>query len=339
MTFRAIVLFIYVSLFYTASAQTNAKTHTFEQYIDNKQKLFSKKVTNLFDSVDQMLSNWVCNSDDNLSCAVFEKQNEVDEFFINEKFIYETQKSFIRIRLGSLVQTKDATSFNHKLRAQIPLQKTEKGFGIFIDDIKRNYFDETTPTINENEKGTEVGLSYFTPIKHNIKSRYSISISGLSAYATARYHRDFKIGKWLIQPTQQFRYSSKNDFSEETNIYIDRTLTDDSFLRTTLYRKTQSHIDGFDYRASFSYFLTPSKRKGFSLSQHFWGNSKYVCDEAPQRYNGISDYRTIVSWRQNIFRKWITYEIQPTVSFHRQYDYEPNYILRFFIDFYFGNID
>jgi hypothetical protein len=198
--------------------------------------------------------------------------------------------------------------------------------------------DETVSQL-ENKKSAQVGVNYFAPDLDKIKSKYSIGLRGLSTYISARYSKEFEVFNWIIEPTQEFEYSTKYDFSEETNIYFDKEFDESSLFRTTLHRKTQAHIDGFDYALSFAYYLTLSKRKGFGISQRFWGNSKYSCNEEPQEFSGISNYTTQLSWRQTIFRKWITYEVQPIVSFHRQYDYEPNYMLRLYVDFYFGNID
>ncbi|OHE00309.1 MAG: hypothetical protein A2W82_07430 [Sulfurimonas sp. RIFCSPLOWO2_12_36_12] len=347
MSLRIIVLALYFFLVINGVADDNATKQTYREYIDEKQKKFSKKVVNLFDSVDKGISGWIDDSDDNISCDEMQarlddeflrNQNSIDQFFKSDKYIDETEASYLRIRLGSVFQSKESTEFNYKIRAQIPLSRTKRSFQLFIDDVEENYFDAATPT-ETAEKSTEVGVKYTPEVRYDIKSKYSIGISSLVAYAKARYSKDFIFEKWLIQPTQQFKYSLESDWSEETNIYFDRTLKENSIFRTTLHRKTQAHMDGFNYAAAFSYYLTLSKRKGFSVSQQFWGNTKYVCLEHPEQYNGISDYSTIASWRQNIFRKWITYEVQPGVSFHRQYDYDPNYMLRFYVDFYFGNID
>lgn len=347
MPLRVIAITLYFFLVTLCVADDNRTQQTFHGYVDEKQKKFSKKVVNFFDSVDKSISIWINDSDENISCdemevilneKFFKDQNPIDQFFKNDKYIDETEVSFLRIRLGSAFQSKESMDFSYKIRAQIPLSRTKRSFQLFIDDVEENYFETATP-VDKNKKSTEVGVNYVAPIYKDIKSKYSIGISSLVAYAKARYSKDFKFEKWLIQPTQQFKYSLESDWSEETNIYFDRTLEKNSIFRTTLHRKTEAHVDGFNYAAAFSYYLTLSKRKGFSVSQQFWGNSKYVCDEHPEQYNGISDYSTIASWRQNIFRKWIAYEVQPGVSFHRQYDYDPNYILKFYVDFYFGNID
>lgn len=345
MSLRTVALFLSLCLVAHATPDDNVTEHTFGEYIDEKQKNFSKTVTNLFDNVDSGISGWI-DDPEALSCddmaakldeEFFKEQDSIDMFFKSDKFIDETEASFLRIRLGSVFQSKESADFSYKIRAQIPLSRTKKSFQIFIDDVGDNYLDtpDSTQTTKEN---TAVGINFFAPAYKDIKSKYSLGISSLVPYARARYSKDFRVGEWLIQPTQQFKYSIESEWSEETNIYFDKTLDENSIFRTTLHRKTQSHVDGFDYATAFTYYLTLSKRKGFSLSQQFWGNSKYACEVSPEPYSGISNYSTFASWRQDIFRKWITFEVQPGISFHRQYEYEPNYVMHFYVDFYFGRL-
>ncbi|MDK9694500.1 MAG: hypothetical protein OEL19_09700 [Sulfurimonas sp.] len=320
-------------------AQSEQSDGTFMDYIDAKQKQFSDGVVTFFGTVDKTINNWMDEPEESLSPdELLTSKQSVDLFFKNEKYIDETQSSFLRIRLGSLFQTKESTDFSYKIRAHIPLSQTKRNFQIFFDDVEQSYFDDGDFHKQEQSKN-EAGIRYFAPTYKEITSHYSIGMSSLTGYARARYATGFEFDTWRIEPTQQFKYSLKSDWSEETNIYFDKTLDEKSLFRTTLHRKTQSHVDGFDYALALSYYLAVSKRKGFSYTQQFWGNSKYSCDEHPQPYNGISNYAGFFSWRQNVFRKWMTFEVQPGVSFHRQYEYEPNYTLQFNVDFYFGNID
>ena len=325
------------------NAQSDSQKSSYGRYIDEKHKTFSDYVVKVFASVDKTFSILVKEDDNDSICIGDDCNNTIDEFFKGEKFLEESEKSFLRIRLGSTLQSKESTDFDYKIRAQIPLKRTKRSFQLFIENIEERYFDTDSPQallepIEDTKSGTAVGVSYFAPIYKDIRSKYSIGISSFTPYAKARYSIDFKTDNWLIQPTQQFKYSIKSEWTEETNIYIDRTLDERSLIRTTLHRKTQSHVNGFDYALAFTYYNTVSKKKGFSVTQQFWGNSKYSCDVSPAPYNGISNYSTFFSWRQNIFRKWISFEFGPGVSFHRKYEYEPNYVAQFNFDFYFGII-
>lgn len=336
MSLRVMALLISPFLAIFAIAQESATERSAEEYIDEKHKQFSNYVVKVFDDIDSSISRWVQDSDDN-ETGEDEAITNIDKFFKDEKFIEETERSFLRIRLGAEFQSKDDEDYNYKIRAQIPLNRTKKSFQLFIEDVENSYSAPETP-IETKDTSTAVGINFFAPIYKDIKSKYSIGISSLTPYAKARYSKDFKVDDWVIQPTQQFKYSLKSEWSEETNLYFNRALDERSLFRTTLHRKTQSHVDGFDYAVIFSYYLTLSSKKGFSISQQFWGNSKYKCAVAPQEYNGISNYSTSLSWRQNIFKQWISLELGPGISFHRQYEYEPNYLFMFNVDFYFGNI-
>lgn len=337
MSFRIITLLLFLICINVHAYEDIQSTQTLEEYIDEKQKKISKDVVDLFDTIDEKMADWL-NVQDIQEIDPSQTKSSIDQFFKGEKYIKENNKSYLQIRLKSLLQSQELSSIDARIKAQIPLERTQKRFQIFFNEIEQDPIDETISEIDKKKKA-KVGVNYFAPIQEEIKSKYSIGLRGLSTYVSARYGREFKVQNWIIEPTQEFEYSSKYNFSEETNIYFDRELDENSLFRTALHRKTQAHINGFDYALTFAYYQRQTTKKGFGVSQQFWGNSKYICNENPHEYSGISNYATQLSWRQSILRKWITYEVQPIVSFHRQYDYEPNYMLRFYFDFYFGNID
>lgn len=275
-----------------------------------------------------------------------EEVRSVDQFFQNEKYLNETDETFIRIRTESYFQSKDSNDFDLSIKAQIPLSKTKKRFKIFVDDLTLDNADEILKDNADDDHVTpDIGVHYFAS-RSKIKSRYSIGLSGLDPFVKARYNMPVKIDKWLIDPIQLFKYSIDDKFEEETNIYFDRKLDKTSFFRLQLHRKTQDEIDGMDYSLSAQYFRSTKKDTGFGFAQTFYGNTEYeyttekgVPNPKMKKYVGIHNYVTTFSWRANIWRKWLYYEVRPAVSFHKQYDYEPNYTLLVFFDFYFGKFN
>lgn len=162
MPLRVIAITLYFFLVTLCVADDNATQQTFHEYVDEKQKNFSKKVVNLFDSVDKSISIWIDDSDENISCnemgdtlneKFFKDQNPIDQFFKNDKYIDETEVSFLRIRLGSAFQSKESADFSYKIRAQIPLSRTKRSFQLFIDDVEENYFETATP-VDTTKKST-----------------------------------------------------------------------------------------------------------------------------------------------------------------------------------------
>jgi len=269
-----------------------------------------------------------------------EEVDAVDRFFQNDKYLDQTDETFIRIRSDNYFESKGSNDFGVNVRVQMPLSKTKKRFKIFVDDLT---LDNADNLLKDTQETPDIGIHYFAS-REKILSRYSIGFSGIHPFVKARFNMPIDIDHWLIDPIQTFRYSTNHHFEEETNIYFDRKITRSSFFRILLHRKTQDEIEGMDYALSLQCFKIGKKDTGFGLAQTFFGNTEYRYSTeqgTPQpqlrKYGGIHDYITSFSWRANIWRKWFYYEIRPSVSFHKQYAYEPNYSVRLFFDFYFGH--
>jgi hypothetical protein len=160
----------------------------------------------------------------------------------------------------------------------------------------------------------------------------------------ARYSKKLPMDEWLIEPVQSFSYSTKDKFEEKTDIYFDRQFLDKSLFRIQLHRKTKTNTDGMDYSLGLSYHHFLKDEMGLRFSQIFLGNTQYTyslngSDDSSKNsepYSGISNYVTSISWRQNIWKKWLFIEIRPSVNFHKQYDYKVNYSFNIDLEFYFG---
>jgi len=272
-----------------------------------------------------------------------EKVNAVDQFFQNEKYLNETENTYIRVRVQSYLQTKDSNDFKLKLRAQVPFSRSRKNLKIFVDDLTvENVNDVLQDAPNDDQLTPDIGIHYYAPIR-KIQSRYSLGLSGIDPFVKARYNMPIRVNEWLVDTVQLFEYSTDDKFEEETNFYIDRSWSQKSLFRILLHRSTHEERDGMDYYLSTQYFRATKKDAGYGIAQSFYGNTKYeyTVDKSvelleTETFGGINSYVTTLSWRENIWRKWFYYEIRPSVSFERQYDYKPNYRALIFLDFYFG---
>ena len=314
------------------TTKTSLKTHT--NTLSNQTKYVQRDPTAVTSNED---SNKTKISEDSFENEV----DTVDLFFQNDKYLDKTNETFIRIRSENYFESKGSNDFGMDVKVQMPLSKTKKRFKIFVDDLT---LDNANDILQNKSDTPDVGIHYFAS-RHKILSRYSIGFSGLDPFVKARFNMPIEIDHWLIDPIQTFKYSTDNKFEEETNIYFDRKIDKSSFFRILLHRKTQDEVEGMDYAFSVQYFQIGRKGAGFGLAQSFYGNTEYTYSTEPgiphpklKKYGGIYDYVTSFSWRANIWRKWFYYEVRPSVSFHKQYDYEPNYQVRLFFDFYFGKI-
>lgn len=351
--FRIITLLsLLVSLSF-ANSHTNENNTS--SYIDDTHAKLSKRVIAWSESIDTTIGGWLGHDDNNCTNCTNESlditdtslENKVqmaDAFFQSDKYFNETDNTFVRVRLGSTFESKESSDFDVRLSAQIPFGKSKKHLKIFISDMTTDNAGNILKEDTDNDKSSpQFGVHYFSPEKYGISSRYSLGIRGIDPFVSARFNMPMQVDNWLIDPVQIFKYSVDEKFEEETNIYFDRQFEELSLFRVQLHRKTQDDEDGMDYAFSFRYYWSPKKDRGLSFSQSFLGNTEYkhsVDSSTPtpeyRTYGGIHDYVTTFSWRENIWRKWFYYEVRPAVNFHKQYDYEANYSIRIFFDFYFG---
>ncbi|MBA1421276.1 MAG: hypothetical protein FAF03_10670 [Epsilonproteobacteria bacterium] len=318
-------------------------------YIDDTHSIISKKVVDLSNEIDTTLSSWLGHSDSNTTNKTIAKKKKkerltVDAFFQSNKYFNETDNTFIRVRTDSILQTRESNKLNLRVSAQIPFNKSRQNFQFFVNDLNL----ENTANILQNEDVDQnaypnIGMHYFAPVSYGITSRYSLGFQGITPFVRARYSKIFRANEWNIEPAQIFRYSSDNIFEEETNIYIDKEFSELSLLRIQLHRQTKTDIKGMDYALAVEYYWSPQEKTGLRVSQGFYGNTKYpyIVDKnidppVTDTFGGINNYATSFSWRQNIWRDWFYYEVTPSVNFHKDHEYQANYAVRFFLDFYFG---
>lgn len=274
-----------------------------------------------------------------------DRVNSADAFFQNDKYLDETENTYIRIRAESYLQSKDSHDYDLNIRAQMPFKKSRKHLKIFVENFTADNASDILQDQKDDDNSPDIGLHYFKSLKV-IKSRYSIGLSGIDPFVKARFSMPIKTDQWLIDTVQLLQYSTDDKFEEETNIYFDKEVGKKSLLRIQLYRSTQEEIDGMNYALSLIYYQSLKKHTGFGFGQSFYGNTKYeyTADNSidplqTKQFGGINTYITSVSWRTNIWRKWFFAEVRPSVSFEKQYDYDPNYRVRVFLDFYFGRFN
>ena len=302
-----------------------------EKTIDNSHETISDYVYDISNSVDNVLSgDFLREREEARKNPLYRGENSIDSFFQTEKFRNETSQAYVRVRMHSRVESKTSEDSDIKVRAHLPLSKTKHTYKNFFKDLTGTNKKDTPDgnTTSESSAQTESVLEF--------NSKYSIGASSFHPYLKARYFVNYPIGDWSIQPAQTFRYSSKDYFEETTDLYFDKKLSDTKLLRFQTSRHTQQHHSGMDYSFGTQYFQTLKNKSAISLSQSFWGNTKYKYALDKPTYGGISNYSTSINYRQNIWKKWFFYEITPGVNFHRSYDYKPNYSAMFSIDVFFG---
>ena len=329
---------------------TNVTMDQNSSYVDIVHRKISTKVVDISEKIDTTLSGFMrddenntSSKDKNITAEIQRYEQSIDAFYKNKKYTEETDETYVSIRLFSYFQTKEKSQYDASVNAQVPLVRSQKRFKLFIENLSKDSSEAHLPQEPQKSDSTPtIGISYFAPLYEKIKSKFYIASQGLNPLAKARVYVDIKAGQWTIEPVQTFTYSIKDKYEEETNLYFDYPTSKTSLFRTTLHRRTRDKADGMDYGLSLQHFWTLKRRAGISLTQSFGGNTEYEFLNKygeKEKYREVSYYGTSLSWRENILKEWLYYQITPGINFQKQYDFQVNYTISFLFDIYFGNLN
>lgn len=337
--YRQLLKPVYIFLLLSSMCMADTDEKTEYTYIDEVHRDISNKIVDWADILDNNISSWLGDKDVDSSCEVEypiikpSTADSVDSFFQNEKYLNETRDIYVRLRIRSDFYSRESESVNVRVSARLPFDKCKKQWNIFLQDVSAN-----EPEVKETDTSNSgVGVSFNKKGKFGIDASYSVGLQSSYPYVRVRYRLPMKFDTWEIEPVQTFKYSIKYYFEEETNIYFDKFFDKNNLFRMQLHRKSASTLNGTDYGLTLQYFLNLEQNRKLEVRQSFFGNTFYNdFYEFDEDYNGINNYVTSVSWRENIWRDWFYYEIKPSVNFHKDHNFDPSYFIRFNFDFYFG---
>ena len=319
-------------------------------YLQNK---ISRKVLIFSSNLDYTLEKWLKDDTNSSSKSVLQSIEEEKEaysfysivnlyndFFKDDTYLSTTNRSYIRIRWGAESNAEEDFSYFNNFRVSIKLPQTEESLYLFIGDDE----DDATKTIQETT--TSFGIKYFLKNMEIFNTSISAGFRGIdNPFIKLRMEYPIIFKYVLFRPVQYIEYSLEDRFKEETQFYFDYRLENENdLIRLSMNRYTQTNLNGMNYYAQLSYLSTTKYNIGFQLYTNLNGRTKLNGTETINaKYNitpttGVYNYSSGIIWKQQFFKKYLFYELQPLVQFAGEYDYNPNYIFRANIELYFGNI-
>ncbi|MFK5880795.1 MAG: hypothetical protein QM482_01165 [Sulfurospirillum sp.] len=275
-----------------------------ENYIDKLHHKISKNIVKVSAGTDNFIAEKIGLFSQNAGTDLKTEINKEDTFFRSNKYIEETLKSFIRVSVKYDYNSLYKNNFNINIHANIDLKRSSKNLKLFISDLNNN--NVNLPNINHYKEGnTAIGVSLMERVGEYFNAKYSFGIRSLYPFVKARFFLKNRFGKFQIEPVQTLQYSTKDHFKETTKLYLDSFLKDNLLFRTELGRGSRSEYNGMDYDVTFHLFWTMNSKSGFVLTQAFYGNTKYEyitnkISREQKKFNGINNYLTQLSYRQNI---------------------------------------
>ncbi|MDA3909443.1 MAG: hypothetical protein PF437_10145 [Sulfurimonas sp.] len=325
--------------------------------LDYIQSNISQKILIFSSNLDHTVKNWV-KSDTNTSnkevkkCIEEEKKayslysivRLYDNFFKDETFLSTTNRSYVRIIWGAEENQEEGLNFLNNIRVNLRLPKTEDALYLFIGDDE-DYETKTFNKANE-DKTTSVGIKYMLDNLDVLNGSVFGGFKGITnPFIKLRLQYPIAFKYLLFRPVQYVEYSYEDEFKKETQFYFDHSLASKKELvRLSFNRYTETYLDGMNYSAQLSYLSTIKHGVGIQVYTNLSGRTQaQTTKPANTKYNitptaGIYNYSSGIVWKQQFFKKYLFYELQPLVEFAQQYDYNANYIFRANLELYFGDI-
>lgn len=341
--FKVKILIFIFCIFSISHAQENIIAED-ELYIDFIYKATSTNVKSISEYIDITLidianymsgedNKTIATQDDTIKSNEIKREKYADKFFLSNKYIGTTDEPFLRMTPEVIVNSisKFDDDIRLKINLHLPLSRSKKRFKLFIENLNDDK-DKSNP---------EIGVSYFSPLYYNIKSKYSLGIHEIDPFIRARYSTEFYFAYWDSELIQIFKYYVNDGFKEKTQIYFDTSFANLSLFRLFAERGTEDEISGMFYSSGVVMFWQPSYSRGLTLNNKVFGATKYRYTKTTkiQETSGVHNYLSSLKYRQNIFRKWLFYEIETGVNFSIVNDYEPNYSLRLSLDIFYADIN
>ena len=324
------------------------------EYVDTFHAELTRTVHIFSANADMQLASWSGSEwaekkrennprDGNASAGLSDYFNQL---FLDDTYLYGSEASYLIVSIGMELNKEEGTDFLNKVRFAIKLPYTQKQLQLFVGDPAEDD-DDAPPIVDEegriNNK-TAVGARYFVPeFLDNLKASATAGFRGIiNPFVMGRVEYPVNYYDWLIRPVQYVEYSRSNKMYEKTELYFDRKTSKSEMVRLQLRRSTETDKVGMQYMSSFSYYKTYGHKTGLRTYISMTGRTKVdthgKTDDDEELHSGVYRYTIGSSWKASFLRKWLFYKIEPRVDFDMLYNWRPNYVARFWLEIFFGDI-
>ncbi|WP_117234001.1 hypothetical protein [Vibrio maerlii] len=230
-----------------------------------------------------------------------------DSFFVDERIDQDS-------RAGSIVRwTNDFTyvegtgyEFQTRLKARLHLPKVNKRLKLIFETDEEDDVFELFPKSSDDVEST-LGLRYDwidrDRASFNIKLTAKPGIEG-------RFRYTYPVNEDLVVRLTQKVYQKKRLTGESTDIDMDYSFNQDFLLRWNNFAKYEDDIKGWEYGTGLSLYQYLSETQAITYQ------ASVAATNRP--YDYVSNSHLSVTYRQNIFRSWLFYELKPEYNWPRE---------------------
>ncbi|MCW8334031.1 hypothetical protein J4N42_16950 [Vibrio sp. SCSIO 43135] len=234
-----------------------------------------------------------------------------DNFFIDERADEDA-------RAGTLVRwyndfswvENEGYKFKTKLKARFHLPKVTRRLKVVFESDEESDVFDLFPQSSEDAEST-LGLRYDWLSKGRSSFNFRVTARP-SIEARYQYTYPFTIDT-LARFTQKV-YQRKRVTGESTQLDIDHSFSPEYLLRWTSFGTYEDDIKGWELGSGVTLYQHLSDTQAMSYQASTSGTNR--------PYHYITNTHLSVTYRQNIWRDWLFYELKPEYNWNKEEDIE-----------------
>ncbi|NLG35350.1 MAG: hypothetical protein GX548_08355, partial [Lentisphaerae bacterium] len=161
------------------------------------------------------------------------------------------------------------------------------------------------------------------------------------AFARLIWTREWMLGNWALRPENRIFYETGDGLGALATLRNARWLGDasDYLFQQNLSAKWSTKTDTLTWAASVSFAqamaLLDENLRGKNAGWEDTARAQAVRYTCFGSEGNVDSHRVILGFRGPLYKRWIYWEADPGLEWHRDDDYETAYVFRFGIDMLF----
>lgn len=273
---------------------------------------------NIVDRIHESLSGYVSNA-----------AGKVDGFYDDERYADEVNTTRVKLRVDYFLEKGEDPEVKLRFNLNLALPRINKRLKLLVSGKSdEDETDETEAGLGEEgeDDNVDVALAY-TPVEtveHNLSLRAGLRFKNITpAFWVGPRWRAYSQGEiWGTRLTNSFRWFTDTGFRIDTTLDFERPIIENFFYRQSLKGKWDQDKERYDYDVIFAVFQKLARRR--SLKYEYINKFRSTNDHQ------LDNIIFKVTYRQNIWRRWLFFEVAPQVSFpeSENWDFTPGILFR-----------
>ena len=275
-----------------------------------------------------------------ISSGVLVTADWLDSFFDDTRVELELNKTRLKASFSSVLEADGLhTDAKANLRLALPrfqnklhlLLLAEPDEEISTSDTLEQQFRRQAGS--QNDQSFAAALQYFikdTPLSNlsllaGLRIRNALPVS----FIGPRYRQVIFLDSWALRFTQALRWFTDEGWEAKTRVDLERSILDKYFFRASGEGDWSEDKKGYFYDLTLLLFQPLDEKRSLAFG---WSNSLQT-EPSNRLEETIFGFR----FREQIWRKWLFYEVGPQFVFPRDKDFEFTPGIVFQLDVIFGH--